>query len=68
MGLGKGKTKLGAFEFFHHVCSSAEKSLINFTLFITISVGIGKSTAEKIHEFYSTGAIQKLVEKRMINS
>ena len=31
-------------------------------------VGIGKSTADKIHEYYTTGAIQKLVEKRMINS
>jgi DNA polymerase/3'-5' exonuclease PolX len=30
--------------------------------------GIGKGTADKIHEFFSTGTIQKLVEKRAIHS
>mmetsp|Transcript_24242 Transcript_24242/g.42474 ORF Transcript_24242/g.42474 Transcript_24242/m.42474 type:complete len:347 (-) Transcript_24242:255-1295(-) len=31
-------------------------------------VGIGKGTADKIHEYLSTGVIQKLEEKRMIHS
>lgn len=31
-------------------------------------VGIGKGTADKIHEFCSTGVIQKLEEKRAIHS
>ena len=30
--------------------------------------GIGKGTADKIHEYYSTGTIQKLEEKRLIHS
>lgn len=30
--------------------------------------GIGKGTADKIHEYYDTGTIQKLEEKRLIHS
>lgn len=30
--------------------------------------GIGKGTADKIFEYYTTGTIQKLEEKRLLNS